>query len=85
MFKYPHYMRIFQHDFSRYLNPAVARTFALRAGRDSSPKRRATLRMPNFNPLTASYFLSRQTLVPSKRPGMALWREELFARRCHVV
>ncbi len=25
------------------------------------------------------YFLSRQTLVPSKRPGMAIWREHLFA------
>ncbi|WP_425349293.1 KUP/HAK/KT family potassium transporter [Rhizobium leguminosarum] len=33
----------------------------------------------------AGYFLSRQTLVPSKRPGMALWREKLFAWRCHVV
>ena len=29
--------------------------------------------------MTASYFLSRQTLVPSRRPGMALWREHLFA------
>ena len=36
-------------------------------------------RMPHFNPLTAGYFLSRQTLVPSKRPGMAVWREKLFA------
>jgi len=26
-----------------------------------------------------SYFLSRETLVPSSRPGMALWRERLFA------
>ncbi|HKY80467.1 MAG TPA: potassium transporter Kup, partial [Sphingobium sp.] len=26
-----------------------------------------------------SYFLSRETLVPSERPGMALWRERLFA------
>ncbi|NKL73063.1 hypothetical protein GFM09_28065 [Rhizobium leguminosarum bv. viciae] len=33
----------------------------------------------------AGCFLSRQTLVPSKRPGMALWREKLFAGRCHVV
>lgn len=53
MFEYPRYMRIFQHDFSPSLaNPAAARTFALRAGRDSSPKRRATLRMPNFNSVT---------------------------------
>ncbi|HEX7820412.1 MAG TPA: potassium transporter Kup [Sphingobium sp.] len=26
-----------------------------------------------------SYFLSRETLVPSERPGMAIWRERLFA------
>ena len=26
-----------------------------------------------------SYFLSRQTLIPSERPGMAIWREKLFA------
>ncbi|HEX7856827.1 MAG TPA: KUP/HAK/KT family potassium transporter, partial [Sphingobium sp.] len=26
-----------------------------------------------------SYFLSRETLVPSARPGMAIWRERLFA------
>lgn len=26
-----------------------------------------------------SYFLSRQTLIPSSRPGMAIWRERLFA------
>lgn len=31
------------------------------------------------NPVTAGYFLSRQTLVPTRRPGMALWREHLFA------
>jgi KUP system potassium uptake protein len=26
-----------------------------------------------------SFFLGRQTLIPSKRPGMAIWREHLFA------
>jgi len=26
-----------------------------------------------------SYFLSRQTLIPSERPGMAIWREKFFA------
>lgn len=29
--------------------------------------------------MQATYFLSRQTLVPSSRPGMPLWREHLFA------
>jgi KUP system potassium uptake protein len=32
-----------------------------------------------FKPMETSYFLARQTLIPSKRPGMALWREKLFA------
>jgi KUP system potassium uptake protein len=32
-----------------------------------------------LDPRLATYFLSRNTLIPSKRPGMALWRERLFA------
>ena len=32
-----------------------------------------------YNPITTGYFISRQRLVPSRRPGMALWREHLFA------
>ena len=33
-----------------------------------------------FNPMNVSYFLGRQKLIASKeRPGMALWRERLFA------
>ncbi|WP_395392799.1 potassium transporter Kup [Novosphingobium sp. BL-8A] len=32
-----------------------------------------------FKPMETSYFLSRQTLIPSSRPGMAIWREKLFA------
>jgi KUP system potassium uptake protein len=29
--------------------------------------------------METSYFLARQTLIASKRPGMAIWREKLFA------
>jgi KUP system potassium uptake protein len=29
--------------------------------------------------MDTSYFLSRQTLLPSARPGMSIWREHLFA------
>ncbi|MEA2465192.1 MAG: system potassium uptake protein, partial [Acidobacteriota bacterium] len=32
-----------------------------------------------FGPMTTSYFLGRETLIPTKRPGMAIWREHLFA------
>ncbi|HEX6748828.1 MAG TPA: potassium transporter Kup [Longimicrobium sp.] len=33
----------------------------------------------DLRPAHTSYFLGRETLIPSKRPGMALWRERLFA------
>jgi KUP system potassium uptake protein len=32
-----------------------------------------------FNPMTTSYFLGRETLIPTRQPGMAIWREHLFA------
>jgi KUP system potassium uptake protein len=34
---------------------------------------------PRFRPMDTSFFLGRQTLIPSRRPGMAIWREKLFA------
>ncbi|MEK6541170.1 MAG: potassium transporter Kup [Pseudomonadota bacterium] len=34
---------------------------------------------PQFKMMETSFFLSRQTLLASSRPGMALWREKLFA------
>lgn len=33
----------------------------------------------SFKMMDTSFFLARQTLLPSARPGMALWREKLFA------
>lgn len=33
----------------------------------------------NFNMMDTSFFLSRQTLLASERPGMHIWREKLFA------
>lgn len=32
-----------------------------------------------FKMMDTSFFLARQTLLPSSRPGMAIWREKLFA------
>jgi KUP system potassium uptake protein len=32
-----------------------------------------------FKMIDTSFFLARQTLIPSAHPGMALWREKLFA------
>lgn len=29
--------------------------------------------------MKTTFFLSRETLIPSKKPGMAIWREKLFA------
>jgi KUP system potassium uptake protein len=33
----------------------------------------------DYEPLRMSYFLTRETVVPSAKPGMAPWREGLFA------
>jgi len=38
-----------------------------------------TLCGDKFEMMKTSFFLSRQTLIASARPGMALWREKLFA------
>jgi len=32
-----------------------------------------------YEPMSISYFLSRETIIPSVTPGMAPWREEIFA------
>ncbi|MBX7199704.1 MAG: potassium transporter Kup [Rhodospirillaceae bacterium] len=32
-----------------------------------------------FDLMDTSFFLNRETILPSKKPGMALWREHLFA------
>lgn len=34
---------------------------------------------PPFDMMQTSFFLSRQTLIASKVPGMAIWREKIFA------
>ena len=34
---------------------------------------------PMFKMMDTSFFLARQTLIASSRPGMAIWREKLFA------
>jgi len=34
---------------------------------------------PKFKMMDTSFFLARQTLLASERPGMAIWREKLFA------
>jgi KUP system potassium uptake protein len=33
----------------------------------------------NFDPAQTTYFLGRETLIATDRPGMAIWRERLFA------
>ena len=34
---------------------------------------------PQYKVMDTSFFLARQTLIASERPGMAIWREKLFA------
>ena len=33
-----------------------------------------------FEPMSTSYFLSRDSIIPSVGGGMAIWREKLFAQ-----
>ena len=33
----------------------------------------------DFKMMDTSFFLARQTLIASSRPGMAIWREKLFS------
>ena len=37
----------------------------------------------DVDPATATYFLGRETIIATKRPGMAVWREKLFALIAH--
>jgi KUP system potassium uptake protein len=45
------------------------------------PELLARLELPQvkFNPDSTTFFLGRETLLATERPGMAIWRERLFA------
>ena len=44
------------------------------------PKLLASVKGPvTFEPMSTSYFLGRETLIATSAPGMAIWREHLFA------
>ncbi|MEO7965887.1 MAG: KUP/HAK/KT family potassium transporter, partial [Gemmatimonadaceae bacterium] len=41
---------------------------------------RARSKGVEIDPLSATFFVGRETLLATERPGMAIWRERLFAR-----
>jgi KUP system potassium uptake protein len=41
--------------------------------------RRCKARGLDVPPMETTYYLGRETLIPTKEPGMAIWREHLFA------
>ena len=47
----------------------------------TSPRRCASAEHKGLHcdPMQSSYFLSRETVIPSSKPGMAMWREHIFA------
>ena len=53
-------------------DPDLPKSLALLAGRGV-----------DLNPMTTSYFLSRDIVTPALGEGMALWREKLFAQMHH--
>ena len=77
----------FVPDEERFLLTDLGRGFVrvkLRFGFMQEPNVPEALKLvkgagTDFAPMTTSYFLSRETLLPSKDPGMALWREYIFA------
>ena len=42
-------------------------------------RKRAEQKGLHCDPMQSSYFLSRETVIPSSKPGMAMWREHIFA------
>jgi KUP system potassium uptake protein len=61
------FMRLVAH-FGFMEEASVGRIFALAREQDLE-----------LEPRQVSYFLGRERVLPSKRPGMALWRDRLFA------
>ncbi len=57
----------------------VARYGFLQTPRISDVIERARDKGLDLQPMHTTFFLSRETLIPSKKPGMAIWRERLFA------
>ena len=49
------------------------------------PKVLESVQLPGFHydPSETTYFLGRETIIASERPGMALWREKLFSIISH--
>jgi KUP system potassium uptake protein len=43
------------------------------------PKLLARAALACYRPDVTTYYLGRETVIPTKHPGMALWREKLFA------
>jgi len=43
------------------------------------PKVLAQAQIPGFDLETTTFFLGRETVIATRNPGMALWREQLFA------
>jgi KUP system potassium uptake protein len=66
-------VEILDHGFSR----VVARYGFMQD--PNVPRLLAAGRVPGYQPETTTYFLGRETVIPTKHPGMALWREKLFA------
>ena len=36
-------------------------------------------KIPGVTPETTTYFLGRETVIATRTPGMAIWREQIFA------
>jgi KUP system potassium uptake protein len=72
------YIRAEERTEETDLGDGVKRVL-IRYGFFESPDVPAALASIEAADSRATYFLSRQTLVPTRKPGMSLWRERLFS------
>ena len=67
---------------SRWARASTASSRATASWRTPTSRRRwPRLQEPGLDlePMATTFFLGRETLIATKQPGMALWREKLFA------
>jgi KUP system potassium uptake protein len=71
--------RVEQSDLGQGFHRVVARYGFMEERNVPALVERITIDGSAINPQAVTYFLSRETLIPTRHEGMALWRERVFA------
>ena len=70
--------RLELHDLGKGFHRLIVRYGFMEQPDIPAALRRCAALGLEIDPMSCSYFLSREIIVPSLQPGMALWREHLF-------